>query len=369
MTAPNEYYCDPAIDAASGLGTSGSPWGDIQHALDSITQDTSDGDRLNILAGTDEVLTAALSLASYGAPSETAPLVIQGYTATEGDGGIGGIDGDATYGMLADSGIDDIVFRDMHLHNSGAAKILFFDNYCKVVNCEINNTSGGGVEGGFGISVYGCHIHDIGGIGVKIDGPAEVSYCYFKNDGGNDMSKCVDFTNVSDSQKTIIGNIVSVDGTTAGFDITGTGGSVCSNSLFTSGTGVAIDINQSAAGRGGGCMNNLLEGWTTGILGTTISANGAFLIAGNAGYDNGTDFNLSAEAFLVDDNESLGASPFDKSGSDTYALRLTHFNPVDTGNVYSPFGGMSRAKGAIPPAPGFAHSITVDLQLQAADRP
>jgi hypothetical protein len=34
------------------------------------------------------------------------------------------------------------------------------------------------------------------------------------------------------------------------------------------------------------------------------------------------------------DNESLGATPFAKSGSDTFANRFVYFAPADTGNVY-----------------------------------
>ena len=36
---------------------------------------------------------------------------------------------------------------------------------------------------------------------------------------------------------------------------------------------------------------------------------------------------------FVNDNETLSATPFDKSGSDTFANRYTYFAPVDTGNV------------------------------------
>lgn len=82
--AITEYYIDPAIDANSGTGTIGDPFGDLQYALDTVTRDGTNGDRFNVKAGTAEVLTAALSLATYGTPTEAAPLVIQGYTSAAG---------------------------------------------------------------------------------------------------------------------------------------------------------------------------------------------------------------------------------------------------------------------------------------------
>ena len=89
---PTVYYVDPAIDADSGAGTVGDPYGDLQHCLDTITRDTGQGDRICVKAGTDEVLAASLTLATYGSPSPYVPLIIQGYTSAAQDGGIGVID-------------------------------------------------------------------------------------------------------------------------------------------------------------------------------------------------------------------------------------------------------------------------------------
>ena len=95
MAAPSETYVDPSIAANSGTGTIGDPYGDLQYALDTMTRDSTNGDRINIKSGTAEVLTGTISLASYGPPRFDYYLVLEGYDSVAGDGGIGAIDGNA----------------------------------------------------------------------------------------------------------------------------------------------------------------------------------------------------------------------------------------------------------------------------------
>ena len=58
------YYVDPGSGSdVTGTGTVGSPWASVQHALDNITRDATNGDQINIKAGTADVL-------SSPAPSE-----------------------------------------------------------------------------------------------------------------------------------------------------------------------------------------------------------------------------------------------------------------------------------------------------------
>ena len=55
----------------------------------------------------------------------------------------------------------------------------------------------------------------------------------------------------------------------------------------------------------------------------------------HAFFNNTTDEDLPAGEILYNDgdNESLGSSPFAKSGADTFANRFTYFAPNDVGNV------------------------------------
>jgi hypothetical protein len=54
----------------------------------------------------------------------------------------------------------------------------------------------------------------------------------------------------------------------------------------------------------------------------------------NGMYNNATDYSGSVDIIqALGDNESLGSSPFAKSGADTFANRFTYFEPADVGNV------------------------------------
>lgn len=354
MAAPTEYYIDPAIAADSGTGAIGDPYGDVQFALNSVTRDATNGDRFNIKAGTDEILAAALTLATYGTPTGTAPLIFQGYTSAAGDVGQGGISGNGSLAVYSAAGLD-ITWKDLHLHNCGAATILTLGSFCQVIGCELDNTSGSGIVASAAdiLDVIACDFQNIGGVGVNALG-ANVSHCYFKN-GTNDFTTAITITGGNRS-KYIGFNIFSLDGTSAGISstgrATGTGYNVTieHNSVYTTGSGTGINHTTDLGALDVLILNNLVEGWTTGIELGAATTRTKFTALGNAGFNNTADFDYG-DTISDSSNESLGATPFAKSGSDTYALRATYFQPVNTGNVYSPFGGMAKAKGAIQAVP------------------
>ncbi len=348
MAAPTNYYVDPAIAANTGAGTIGDPYGDLQHALNSVTRDSSNGDCFNVKAGTDEVLTATLTTSTYGTPTANAPIMFRGYTSAANDGGIGGISGAGTYAIWDDVNIDGVMFKDMHLHNCGSATyILRFDNDARLVRCEIDNCSGGGVYADRGLQLVGCNLHNIGAIGVTtgtINIAPYIYGCYFKN-GANSFTTAI--TQAASSQSVITHCIFSLSGTSNAISFVGKVGAINHNSIFTTGSGTGISITSGDFGETSYCLNNLLEGWTTGLLFSATTTNQTAILSGNAAFNCTTAFNINADHALPDDNETLGATPFAKSGSDTYANRATYFKPVDTGNVYSPYAGMASAKGAI----------------------
>ncbi len=116
--AQTQTYVDPSINANSGTGTVGDPYGDLQYALDTMTRDSTDGDQINIKAGTAEVLTGSLDFTTYGTPSSTAALSFSGYTSSENDGGIGSIDGDGSYKIASLPNYS--MMKDLELFNSGS---------------------------------------------------------------------------------------------------------------------------------------------------------------------------------------------------------------------------------------------------------
>lgn len=137
------------VDAGGGSNTTGNgsaalPWATVQHALNTITRDATNGDQINVKAGTPLVLSAPLSLAAYGTPAINTPLVIRGYTAAADDGGIGVIDGAGLYSIYradTNSNKGHVHFWDMHLRNSGAAILLQLRNYSTCVNVELSHST------------------------------------------------------------------------------------------------------------------------------------------------------------------------------------------------------------------------------------
>lgn len=331
MAAPTEVYVDPSIAANSGSGTIGDPYGDLQFALNSVTRDSTNGDRFNVKAGTDEILaSAALSLATYGTPALNAPITFEGYTSAAGDGGIGGISGGGSLAIYA-AGAEHVYWKNLHLHNCGSATILTINHRCGVFNCELNNTSGSGINSNTQSSIIsGCNFHDIGTHGIL--GGFRAFGNYFKN-GTKPFVRAI---NASITNGVVCGNIISVAGSSIAIYMTNGEWDCIANSILSAGgTGQGI-IAPSNDEYNGSIFNNLIEGFS-GSGGVGIKADGARKLAThgfNAGYNNATNFSITQFAAQLGDNEALGASPFAKSGSDTFANRYNYFAPVDTGGVH-----------------------------------
>lgn len=157
LAVPDEIYVDPAVADGTGAGTIGSPYGNLQYALDSVNHG-GDGARFNVKAGTAEVLpSGGLTLGTVtgyfntnGAPGATEPLIIQGYTSAAGDGGIAEFTGTANtapFFAASTSGSADTdyaTFKDLKIttaQSSGYAIIV--DNQCVFINVELISNHGG----------------------------------------------------------------------------------------------------------------------------------------------------------------------------------------------------------------------------------
>ena len=90
MAAPTDVFIDPASGTDSpGKGAIGDPYASLQYAYDDTTFDTTNGTRFNVKAGTADV-TGDTSL-TLGHKTVGGPLIVQGYTSAQGDGGKGHI--------------------------------------------------------------------------------------------------------------------------------------------------------------------------------------------------------------------------------------------------------------------------------------
>ncbi|MCP4000339.1 MAG: right-handed parallel beta-helix repeat-containing protein, partial [Gammaproteobacteria bacterium] len=325
-------YVDPSIAGDSGAGTSGDPYGDLEYAIEQTTFDTTNGTRVNIKAGTDEVVAVELSAAMADTvttiawvPSATAPCVFQGYTTSAADGGIGGISGGGSVSVYADAAFNFVHFIDLHCHNCGSSVVLLLNDDCSVIGCEIDNTTGMGIDLDNSNTVINNHIHNVGDEGVRTNNDCYVAYNYLEN-GTNKMTTAI---LVASTTNVVERNIISLDSTSDGINGGNNAETISHNSIWSNGgTGQGIIINSNR--RGIRIYNNIVEGFSgSGGIGFDLDASGVLLayFAGNASYDNATHYaNLSTHISVEVDNETLSASPFtDAANGD--------FSPVDTGNV------------------------------------
>lgn len=334
------YYVDPAINANSGAGTIGSPYGDLQYALNTITRDATNGDIIYIKAGTPEYLTAALSLATYGTPTLNGPLSLRGYASVAGDDGIGEIDGSGAYSICTATP-DGLSYRNLRMGNCGSATILTIGRFGGLYNCDIHTTTGNGLIGSSDVSpLVNCIIRGISGVGVQ-DSP--VFNSLFMCESGRNFSTAY----IGSASNTVSRSMFFLTGASNGMSFSN-GASCTHNSLL------AVSASASATGitiarpiRSGGCIGNIVEGFVTGITQTNVAESG-FGILHNAAYNNTTNYGPQGEANLTNlDSEVLTESAFVKSGSVTWANRLNYFAPKDIGNVRAGvFGYLS--KGAVP---------------------
>lgn len=319
MATPTLVYVDPAIAANSGTGTIGDPFGDIQFALDNTTRDATNGNQFNIKAGTDEILTAALTLTIYGtAPTAAAPLVFRGYTSAANDGGIGGISGNGSLGMIAGTPPSTYLV-DMHPHNSGAAAILTLGTLCMIVGCEINNTSGAAILCGSGGQVIRNHIHDIGGVGIG--GALDKGFIYgnFLKNGTKSFTTAIAPTAVGNVAAF---NIISIAGSSIGISFAQEDCKVINNSIYSNGgTGTGI-VGPTNAARRIIVLNNIVEGFSgSGGKGLSIVTGHLALYANNKYYNNATHENITGNKSIdLGNNATLGASPFASPATDNFMV-------------------------------------------------
>ena len=321
MAAPTETYIDPNIAGDSGTGAIGDPYGDVQWALDQVGRDGANGDRFNVKAGTDELLTGALDVTgSYGTPDAGAPLIFQGYTTAAGDGGIGGVSGNNSVAVIDSVQLDYITFIDMHLHNTGANTIIGLDNFCYFINCEIdNNSSGSGLDLDQRSLVIGCYIHDIAGRGVNNTGFGLTIFCHFENDGGADMT-----TAVTANSQSVMFCTFDIDGATDGILVGGGSGNAIGNSIYSTagtGRGIVSEGIPSAA-----ILSNVIEGFSgVGGIGIEVAGGDLVMLGHNAFYNNTTNETLTGDVWLDLGNDIVlagaGNSPFIDAANDDFRIK------------------------------------------------
>ena len=302
---PTDVRCD------NHTGAVGLPWATVQHALDFTTRDAADGDRFNVKAGTDDVLAAALDFTTYGVPTQAAPWICHGYTAAVGDGGIGGINGGgANISIVGGDILDYLAFFYMHLHNTGTEDVLSLDNNIAVVACEIDNTTGFGLDLDNNPYVCNCYVHNCGNEGIHVGGSGLVLDCTLAN-GANKFTTAI---YLSGTLSKALGNVIAIDAGSVGIRASNDTEIVIGNSIYSAagiGTGILVD----AAAQLVALFNNIVEGFSgVGGEGITTTAGSTLAPYGfNAFYNNTTQLTQGGVAlidFTANDINPLASSAF-----------------------------------------------------------
>jgi hypothetical protein len=362
MADPTAYFVDPSIAAASGAGTIGDPYGDLQHALDTITRDSTNGDKINIKAGTDEVLSSAMSLATYGTPTVAAPLWLVGYTSAEDDQGVGGIDCNGNAFYAAASTQDGFQFIDLEIHNCAGNRCINLDNDVSLIRVEIHNLTGASSPAvdidNRGI-LLGCYLHNINDVGYAINGADNVSMMNYFENGTQKFDTCIQFA----TSNPIAFSIMDLDSNSDGIDSQAAAVHIFNNSIYAN-AGTGEGINCGYNNNYGFVHNNVIEGFSgTGGDGFALGSTSKLqLVMGNAAYNNTTHYTYGTGRVpfkgwnsTTDTNETLSASGFTSASTGD-------FSPVDTGSMDggsfpddfhqgSANNVWSMWKGAVQPAP------------------
>jgi hypothetical protein len=320
--ALTEIYVDPSIAGNSGTGTIGDPYGDLQYALDQTTKGTN-GDRFNIKAGTAEILSSILSFSTYGNPSLTQPVVFQGYTSAQGDGGIGEITANGSnFSIFTSTAVDYHSWVDLKLGNCGTAIVLGGDNDVNVINCEIHTSSNQyPLDLDSRCNVIGCYFHDLTGSGnIRLLETSNVRNC-FLDDGTTAKTSGSVFC--QSGQCLVSNNVIKQDNVSSvGVIFSSTDSKAYSNSIYNDSVGTGAGIRFTGDALGATVLNNAIEGYSgvggVAIEGTNASSEAPLFITGNVYYNNTTmGSSWAGEPPLVErDNTNATATLFTDPAND-----------------------------------------------------
>ena len=351
--AMTDYYVDPLGGSdITGDGLSdATAWQTIQHALNSVTRNLTDGDRFNIKAGAEVVFTAAIDYTTYTTPSPAAPLIYQGYSSAAGDGGIAEIDLGGN--NLSQSAVH---LADLKIRNAGSGTNGFLVSNACATNVWFSDSSAqSGVSLNQG-SAYRCVFSDLTGTqAIRASTSAHITGCYF---GLSASESPTNYAIRTVNPQVVTHNCFKLETGITAISITKDAQNISYNSILQTGpkagTGFLAPFNKY----GHRINGNIIEGFATGFDWDTQTEPLGHAYE-NAAYNNTTNYDSTFIGPYYRDNETLSASAFAKSGSITlskfvsdnagfWADVATYFEPQDTGNVFGNFGFNALTKGAVP---------------------
>ena len=310
MAAPTAVFVRPLDNDDNGDGSEGDPYGDLEYALEQTTRDATNGNIFHVKAGTSEFLEFALDIVTdYGTPTIAAPLIFRGYTSAAADGGQGVLDGGGSISIVDLSTLDFVHFIDMRLTNTGSNTIAVLDDKCSFTNCEIDTSSGVGLNLGTAGKVLNCYFHGLTGT-YAVDCGIQATVV------GDLISSSVTAAGIrtSSASSVITNNIVRLTATNAADGIVYNDDCVIMNNSCFAVAGTGNGFGDGAAGRDQTIVvNNIAEGFSgTGGHGFNNGTSDHVLTMGyNSTFNCATDQKIT-EIFndLGNNNFPLAVSPF-----------------------------------------------------------
>ena len=332
--AGSNYYVDPGGgNDTTGDGSSGTPWATVQKALDTITRNTTNGDQINIKAGTDLVLTQTWDPTTYGNANFNAPCIFRGYTSASEDGGVATIDMDATYKVFDRTSDDGFTFIDLKFTNPPTDNnefVIHTDNDCAYINLEFQLDSKiGAISCGGTCAVVNCKFINYENRCIDTDSANLFAYGNWMKEGSTGSGRAISMGAQGSQYPKIAHNVISLAHTGSQGILYGgnSDGVIIHNTVYNSTAGVEYGINLSRDTKElNGCTGNYIEGFSgVGGVGLRINAAtdyAALFIGGNRFYNNTTNFDTGAGTFrphYYDEAEtSESSSMLTNPGSDDF---------------------------------------------------
>ena len=337
-----EVYVDPAINANTGSGTVGDPYGDLEYAVGQTTYSGLNGYTFFIKAGTAEVLTQPLRttfVVDNGFSTTSAPT-IAGYSSVGGDGGVAEIDCNEFSISSQTTSFCTFTLIQLYIHNcpvdgedfmymiSGPA--LF---RCKIqgpgVSAQTQYGSNGWLRLGDSV-VEESYFYDLpynfaAGQTINFDGSGTVKNCIFevgRFDGSQSPIYC---------SNTFVNNVVYAAGnktrSTANYLVRAASDpAVIANNIFYNSTttdtwnGIIMSVGEGHHF----LSNNVLVNFAhAGGIGINLDADWRTpRLTNNAFFNCTTNINNSpATAFVENDNETLSEDPVIDAANSNWNLR------------------------------------------------
>jgi hypothetical protein len=315
----SQYYVDYGAGSdTTGDGTIGTPWQTLQHALNTITRDATNGDQINVKAGTAQVLAAVLSFASYGSSATVAaPLILRGYTSALNDGGMATIDANGN-AIVNNTSFNYLFCRDLHFTNSGSSHMIRAGQYNTLIRCWFTNGTGRAIWPNVANSpfVVGCYIAVQNSTAVTMGNRSLARFNYIV--GGTIL--------LASSPSGVVDSNIIVPPTNGNGIAGDTTFPQITNNIIVApnaSTGAGILISTGGNSQNGVIINNIVAGFSgTGGAGLRIQS-GAMVLqsAANAWYNNTTNVDVAGR-LLHDDGGHvvLAADPFTDAANGDFSL-------------------------------------------------